>query len=402
MAEPIRAAEARRAGAPPIGAAIAALVALSCWTACAVTPPTPLRAYPGPALPQEQYAIVELRDIYRPAGVMGEFRGWSIDRCEVGKWSVQLLPGTHVVRIRALATVSVGGRERWRENVAIRFRVQSGHTYRIRNGWTDVTDPFVADSLGTDWPVWIEDADTGDVVGGVDPSGREPVDPVPEDWEPTPPLWCDLTGGPREGPFRRYPWGRFGTAFERTVDRSVQPQYVMWFLSTPEYAKKRGASFYWWWHADVADAGPREQPRLAPPGVGAHEVALDDVIAESCESADPIVIEPVDPVEADTRAEPLTKLWPFTGAYPAAAVDFDRHQVSLEALNVPWDREQGWPFDEHSPWPFTYERPCRVAVAYGVAPDSDGSLFDIRIVGREGSKRIRVEAPAPMDPYAPF
>jgi hypothetical protein len=349
-------------------------------------PVTPMRGHPSPDLPREQHATVELQgfDFYLPTpyGPASDIFGWSIDRCKVTRTSVDLLPGTHVVRLRQLSAVRPETDRPSREDITIRFRVQAGHTYWVRMG-------------ATNWPVWIEHADTGEVVGGVDPSGLEPVDPVPDGWEPTPPLWCDLTGSPLspEEYSRRYPVGAYRDAIERAARLSAQPRYLMWFLSNRGDAEMPDASFHWWWHADVAPAGPWDQPRNAPPDVGAHEISVHDLIDESCENADFVVIEPVNPAAVGTRGQRLA----WAGAYPAAAVDFDRHRVSAEAFKVPWDEESWWPFDEETPWPLTYVRPCRVGVAYGVAPDSDGSVFEIRIVSRKTTRRVLLQAPEPVE-----
>ena len=55
-------------------------------------------------------------------------------------------------------------------------RVSGGHRYSILPGGAR--------------KIYAVDAETGEVVGGVDPLGRGPVDPMPEDWAPPLPRWC--------------------------------------------------------------------------------------------------------------------------------------------------------------------------------------------------------------------
>ena len=131
--------------------ALAAVLALLASGACAYAP---TRAYPGPALPAEQTAVVEsgpYTDIVSADGV------------EVRGLSAALLPGNHTI---AMIPVETGQpNQGWlfysRVTGSVAFTAEAGHRYTAYVDFVGQSVPGHEDYSGWSWFGCIQDKATG-------------------------------------------------------------------------------------------------------------------------------------------------------------------------------------------------------------------------------------------------
>ncbi len=136
-------------------AALCGVIALITLGGCSTTSDFVYKLYPGPALPDSELATLRFGDRVSEARI----DGLSVNRWDYG--AIKVAPGGHTISYGAEFGVSV------MVNPAMQDAIATSTTIELKSGRSYILQGARTYGHGYTMYLWIEDAETGDVVRGI-------------------------------------------------------------------------------------------------------------------------------------------------------------------------------------------------------------------------------------------